>query len=191
MASSDRDRLDPRLDPIRRQARDAYERAMLRAALPRLWPLAALLPAAYALHGAPTARVIAVALALAVALIATAWRGGGWRRGALPGVLGGLPAFVVPSLAMPAGAACERCVHGSAPWMTCFAACLITSLAAGLALAHLARRDPAPRTFAASAALCAALTAAMTCSLAGGAGLVGVALGLAVSSAPVLVWAPR
>lgn len=182
------------LSPIRHRARGAYERAMAWAGVKRLWPLALVLPAAVALHGAPDGRMIFVGVLLAAALVVTGWRGGAWRRGALVGVLGGLPAFFVPSLVMPPQTACEKCVHAGnadASWMTCMTACLFASLVAGLVIAHLARRDRAPRTYTASAVACAALTATMTCSLAGGAGVIGVALGLSLASAPVMLFAPQ
>lgn len=177
---------------LKRRARRAYELRMAWAGVLRLWPLALLLPAALLLHGpsAPWQTGVA-ALILAAALVLTGWRGGGWRRGALPGLLGGLPAFFVPSLIMPAGATCDGCVHASAHWLTCMSACTFACLASGLALAHVARRDPSPRSFAASAAICGALTASLTCSLAGYAGLMGVALGLGLASAPILVLGRR
>lgn len=179
---------------LKQRARRAYELQMLWAGVLRLWPLALVVPAALALHGAAANtpwRTGVAAVLLGATLLVTGWRGGGWRRGALPGLLGGLPAFFVPSLIMPASATCERCVHASAHWLTCMTACTFASLVAGLALAHLARRDRAPRSFAASAALTAGLTASLTCSLAGYAGVVGVALGLGLASAPILVLGRR
>lgn len=179
---------------VKARARGAYERAMAWAGVLRLWPLAFVMPAALVLHGTPSGRTIFVGVLLAVALFATGWRGGAWRRGAVVGVLGGLPAFFVPSLVMPAESACEKCVHAGnadASWMTCMSGCLFASLAAGLVIAHLARRDRSPRVYATSALVCAALTATITCSLAGGAGVLGVALGLALASAPVMLFAPR
>lgn len=177
---------------IRGRARAAYERAMVRRGLARLWPLAVLVPVALALHTPATPwRTAMAAMCLGAALLATGWRGGAWARGALWGVLGGVPAFIVPSLVMPAETACASCVHGSATWTTCMAACSVASFASGLALAHLARGDRAPRAFAIAAATCAGLTASLTCSLAGGAGLAGVALGVVVASVPVIVWGPR
>lgn len=178
---------------LQQRARRAYERRMMLTGILRLWPLALVVPAAFLLHGPATTpwRTAIAAIFLGATLVVTGWRGGGWRRGALPGLLGGLPAFFVPSLVMPAGATCEHCVHASAHWLTCMTACTFASLAAGLALAHLARRDPAPRSFAAAAALTAGLTASLTCSLAGYAGILGVVFGLGLASAPVLVLGRR
>lgn len=170
------------------RARAAYERAFARVGLFAVWPVAVLVPLALMLHTPATPWRIAVAgVVLAAALAITGWRGGAWRRAALPGVLGGLPAFFVPSLMMPRDATCARCVGASSHWVSCMTACAIASLVTGLALAYLARRDRDPRTYAASAALCAGATAALTCALAGGAGLLGVTIGLAIASAPVLV----
>lgn len=177
---------DPAVGFVR--ARAAYQRAFARVGLCALWPVAILVPLALMLHTPATPWRIAIAGGvLAVALAVTGWRGGAWRRAALPGVLGGLPAFFVPSLLMPSEATCARCVGASSHWVSCMTACAIASLASGLALAYLARRDRDPRSFAASAALCAGATAALTCALAGGAGLLGVTVGLALASAPVLV----
>ena len=181
-------------DPTRAapRARAAYERAMARTGALRLWPVAVLLPLALALHTPATPwRTGLAAIGLAVALAVSGWRGGAWRRGALPGVLAGLPAFIVPSLIMPAEATCARCVQASSHWTTCMTACMVASLAAGLVVANVARRDRAPRTFALSAVLCAGLTATLTCSLAGGAGVLGVALGFGLASAPLLVSGQR
>lgn len=181
------------LEPtVSARARRAYERGRLLRGLGYTWPLLGLIPAALWLHAASLGRIALVAAALAIALVAAAWRGRGWARGALPGVLGGLPAFFVPYLVAPAGSSCERCAHPDAHWSTCLALCFAASLSTGVVLAVLARRDRDPRGFAASAALMAALTAAITCSLAGAAGLGGVALGVTAASLPVLLTpAPR
>lgn len=176
------------LDPtVIARARGAYERGRLWVGLRRVWPIAFLVLAALWLHSASATRIAAVAAVLAIALVVTGWRGAGWARGALPGVLGGLPAFFVPYLVAPAGSSCDRCAHPDAHWSTCLALCFAASLTTGVVLAVMARRDRDPRGFIGSAALVGVLTAAITCSLAGAAGLGGIALGVLASSLPVLL----
>ena len=66
---------------IRGRARAAYERAMVRRGLARLWPLAVLVPVALALHTPATPwRTAVAAMSLGAALLATGWRGGAWAR---------------------------------------------------------------------------------------------------------------
>jgi hypothetical protein len=173
---------------LRQRARQAYERARWLDGVRGAWPVVVLVPLALALHGPATAAATAMAATLLTAALATAgWRGGAWRRGALPGVIAGLPMFLAPSVLMPAHASCgAACMREATPWLTCFAGCGAAALAGGLVLAALARRDRAPLPYAASALVMAVLTASMTCTLAGTAGLVGAVAGLALGSAPMM-----
>jgi len=173
---------------LRDRARRAYERARGLEGARAAWPVIALVPLALALHGPATARATGVAGALlAIVLAITAWRGGAWRRGALPGVLAGLPLFLAPSVLLPERASCgAACLHGGASWLGCFAGCGVAAIAAGLVVAALARRDRAPLAYAASALLTAALVASMTCTTVGAAGVIGALAGLAAGSAPVM-----
>jgi hypothetical protein len=185
--------ISPDLDSLRLRARRAYERMRWHHAARAAWPVAILLPLALALHG-PVASALTVvsAVALGAVLAVSRWRGGVWQRGALPGVLAGVPLFVAPSLLMPTDSDCGMaCARVATPWLTCFAVCALAALAGGLALAFLARRDRAPLAYASSAAAAAILTASMTSALAGAAGLVGAVAGLAAGSVPVVVGAVR
>jgi hypothetical protein len=178
---------------LRARARRAYERARWLDGGRTAWPVLALVPVALALHGRSAAPATAVAGALlAIALAVAGWRGGAWRRGALPGVAAGLPLFLIPSVLMAGCTACgAACPREAMPWLTCFAGCGLAALLGGLVLAALARRDRAPLVYAASAALTAALTASMTCTIAGAAGLLGGIVGLAAGSAPAVAGALR
>lgn len=162
------------------RARRAYELGRLRAKLPVA--LFALPPAAVALEvcGRPWVTLPA-ALLLAVALVAAHWRGEAAARGAGAGLLGGALAFVAPILASGTG----MCPVGSS--LAMLAVCWGGGLLGGGVLALFARRAPQERAlFLVAGGTVAALTGALGCLLAGGGGLVGVAVGLGLGMAPAL-----
>jgi hypothetical protein len=184
--------ISPDLD-LRRRARRAYEHGRWHHGLRDAWPALLLVPLALALHGpaAPLATALSAAL-LAAALVTSSWRGGAWRRGALVGVVAGLPMFLAPSFLMPTDADCGMaCARAATPWLTCFTGCAMAALTGGLVVGLLARRDRAPLAYAAGAGIAAVLTASMTCTLAGAAGILGAAAGLAAASVPVVAGALR
>lgn len=178
---------------LRRRARRAYEAGRWQHGLRDAWPVAFLVPIAFALHGPATSVATAISAGLLAAVLVTAaWRGGAWRRGALVGVVAGLPLFMAPSFLVPTDAECGMaCARAATPWLTCFTGCAMAALAGGLVVGLLARRDRAPLAYAASAGIAAALTASMTCTLAGAAGVLGALAGLAAASVPVVAGALR
>ena len=184
----------PDLASLAARSRRAYERAMLARAVRDVWPVLLLAPLALLLHApAQTASTIAaIAGVLAVALIALGWRGGPWRRGALPGVLSGLPVFVVPSLVAPRAEHCAlACSPGGAASSSCALACLGVALVAGVLLGRRAGRDARPVEYTLAAAVTGGLTASLTCSAAGGFAVLGAIAGLVAGSIPLILFAKK
>lgn len=160
-----------------RRARHAYERAHVASAA-RGVALGLLLTIfAVALHRA-TDLTWLVAAALAATLATLGWRGGGWRRGALAGLLAGIPVFVAPAIYfLMMRSHCASCAAG--PPLTCVLVCIGTSLGAGTLVGHLAARDHSSRRFALGAVATALLTGLLGCGTVGVAGAIGVVLGVA------------
>jgi hypothetical protein len=115
---------------------------------------------------------------LATTLAALGWRGGALRRGALAGVLAGLPPMIAPTLvfALSHGGHCPECELG--PTLPCLITCFGTSALVGVLVGHAATRDRSPRRFALAAIGSAALTGALACGTTGLGGAIGVVIGL-------------
>lgn len=156
----------------------AYARAHLVAGARNAALGLALLALAYALHRiTPSTYFLGGVLAITLGVLG--WRGGAVARGAIAGVLAGLPPLVVPSLVFSLTHAghCASCA--AAPSLPCMLACLGTSAVAGtLAGAH-ATRDRAPLRFALAALATAALAGLLGCGTTGLGGALGVIVGLA------------
>src|SRR5215510_9464319 len=114
-----------------RRARMAYERAHVASALRGVLVAAGLAALAFGLHRMSDAAWLCAA-GLATALAAFGWRGGAWRRGALAGVLAGLPPLVAPSLALALshGDHCAMCAHSAT--LSCMITCFATSSLVGI-----------------------------------------------------------
>ena len=180
-----------RSDLALRHARRAYERGFVIAAVRGLGLALVLTVAAIVLHRTTDATWL-VAAALAATLAALRWRGGAWARGAVAGVLAGIPVFIAPALYrifVHGTAHCPDCI--TAPSLTCVLVCLGTSAVAGIVVGYTALRDRAPRTLAASAVGTAVLTGLLGCSSLGLAGGFGVVLGLIAGSVTGWVTANR
>jgi hypothetical protein len=172
-------------EQARVRARGAFERAQLRAGVAVVAPIALVVPLAALLHAAAMPAALApIALALAAALFVAGWRGDGWRRGAPIGLLAGLPGLLLPRLVLAPITRCDTCMPSVMPAGTCFLVCGGAGLVAGAVVGALAARDAHPLRFALSAATIACLTAALTCVVAGMAGISGIAAGIAASSVP-------
>jgi hypothetical protein len=176
---------------LRRRSRAAYERAMLLRAARGVWPVALLMPIALLVHGPAStpALIVVLGAALALVLVALHWRGASWRRGADAGLVAGVPLFLVPMLIAPRDACAHACAHG--PPMACVVACTVIGVAAGIALGLSARRDPSPAARVIAGILVAGLVGSLTCIVAGSAALIGAAVGLAVGTTPVVMFARR
>src|SRR5205823_4503854 len=142
---------------LERAARAAYERGRMRAALPALAAVVALVAVSLSGCGAPSFTLTdgAALAALATWLLV---RGGALARGVRPGLLAGAVPFAAPLIAHAAF------VHAGDPAAACgpvaAAICAGAGLASGVALgAWLARRGATlPLATLASAAVIASLT---------------------------------
>lgn len=160
-----------------RRARLAYERAHALAALRGAALAAGLALLGFGLHRTSPAAWL-FAAGLTAALAALGWRGGAWRRGALAGVVAGLPPLIAPSLvfALSHGGHCAICDQGA--MLPCLITCFATGSLVGILVGHRAVRDPSSRRFAAAAIATAALTGLLGCSTTGLGGALGVVIGL-------------
>ena len=164
---------------LKARARRAYERGRLRRAL---LPAAAIPPIASLafVQCAQPFPSIACSVALGLLVAAMLYRGQDWGRGARAGLLAGLAPFGLPPLieALGSPALCELL-----PWF-----CAAGGAAAGLVLVSRRRiRLENPPAYWITAALVTLLAGTVGCWIAGVAGLAGLAAGLAVGAAPVLV----
>lgn len=166
-----------RAERVRRRVRDAYERAHVAAAVRGIGIAGLLVVLAIGLHPI-TPAVWMMAGALAVTLAVMSWRGGAWRRGALAGVLAGLPPLIAPSVVfmLSHGTSCPDCEMG--PSWPCLLACFGTSSVIGMLVGYRATADAAPRPFAGAAIATAALTGLLGCGTTGLGGAAGVIVGL-------------
>jgi hypothetical protein len=160
-----------------RHARTAYERAHLVAAARGLAITALVIVLAIGLHRISDAMWL-IAGMLAVTLAVLGWRGGASRRGAVAGVIAGLPPLIVPSIvfALSPEGHCASCVMG--PTVPCLIACFGTSSLVGMLVGRRAMRDLAPSRFALAAIASAALTGLLGCGTTGLGGALGVVIGL-------------
>ena len=173
-----------------RRARRAYARAHVLAALRGAALAGALAVVAYGLHRMSSAAWLAAAC-LAATLSGLGWRGGAWRRGALAGVIAGLPPLIAPTLVLAASSGwhCAMCDQG--PTVPCLLTCLATSSLVGLVVGHRAVGDASPRRFAIAAITSAALTGLLGCGTTGLGGAAGVVLGLLAGSVAGWIAATR
>jgi hypothetical protein len=160
-----------------RRARRAYETSHVVAAFKALVLGGVLVIVASTLHHTSRATWM-FAATLVLALPALAWRGGSWRRGALAGVLAGLPPLIVPTLviALSAGPQCASC--DTSPSWFCVLSCLGASSLVGLVVGHRAVSERSPSRFAMAALTTAALTGLLGCGTTGLGGAAGVVVGI-------------
>lgn len=160
-----------------RAAHLAYERAHVVTALRGLALAAGLSVLAVGLHRTSGATWL-VASCLAAALAALGYRGGAWRRGALAGVLAGLPPLIAPSVvfALSTGGHCSTCADGAT--LPCMLACFGSGSLVGILVGYRAVTDQSPRRFGLAAIGSAALTGLLGCGTTGLGGALGVVIGL-------------
>ena len=159
------------------RARRAYERAHVLSALRGLAVAAAITALAVGLHHVAQATWLVAAL-LGPTLATLGWRGGAWRRGALAGVLAGIPPLFAPTIvfALAHGGHCPNCEMG--PTLPCLLACFGTSSLVGTLVGYRATLDASPRRFAIAALASAALTGLLACATTGLGGATGIVIGL-------------
>jgi hypothetical protein len=123
-----------------------------------------------------------VAGLLAITLATLGWRGGSMRRGALAGVLAGVPVFIAPTIvfALTHGSVmCPDCALGPTP--ACLVTCLATSSLVGLAIGFTTSRE-SPR-FILAALVTAVLVGLLGCATTGFAGALGIVIGVIAGGA--------
>jgi hypothetical protein len=170
---------------LSRLARRAYEKGRLREASKVLVFTVTMTAFAFAVSDS-LLRTAVFGGALSIAAVALLWRGRDAGRGVAPGLFAGVLPLGLP-LAMRS---CGHCCIGGACWSTCLVACIAAGLAAGgvIGLWAAAQRSRSP-SFVVAALGIAVLGGAMGCTFAGGAGVLGMAVGLLAGTAPVLVFA--
>jgi len=159
------------------RARFAYERAHVLTALRGVALAGVLAMLAFGLHRTSRATWL-VAGTLAASLAVLGWRGGSWRRGALAGVIAGLPPLIAPSLvfALSNGGHCAMCEQGAT--LPCMITCFGTGSLVGILVGYRAVAERSPRRFALAAIASASLTGMLSCGTTGLGGAIGVAIGL-------------
>jgi hypothetical protein len=111
------------------------------------------------------------------------WRGQEFGEGVRPGLLAGLVPFVLPVVSKATGYFCSATVCLFLPTV-----CVVGGIVGGAALGLQARRPfGAHLSFWISAVSVTAVLGSMGCLMAGLAGVAGLALGLFLGAAPVLV----
>ena len=162
-------------------ARRAYERAHVLAALRGLAIATGITLLAIGLHRTTNITYL-IAAALAATLVTLGWRGGAWRRGAIGGVVAGLPPLLAPVVVFAFSHAghCPDCMMR--PTLTCMLACFGTSSLVGILVGRVAAGDPSPRRYAAGAVGAAMLTGLLGCATTGFAGALGIVGGLLAGS---------
>jgi len=160
-----------------RDVRRAYERAHVMSAARGIALAASFTVAAIALHRTTHATWL-VAAGLAATLATLGWRGGAWRRGALAGLLAGVPVFIAPAMyfAISHGTHCPACAM--TPSLTCMLVCIGTSSLVGTAVGYIATRDTSPYRFGGGALATALLAGLLGCGSVGFGGALGVVIGI-------------
>ena len=177
--------VDLDLDALKRRARAAYERGRLWRACVEAWPVIVVVAVALAFTSRPGI-VAVLGLGLTLGVIALGWYGHGWQRAIVPGLLAG-------SLPLVAGLGACHIPHAcSGP--ECMRWCMpvigIAGIAGGLyAGARLRRIGARRRGEVLVIATVATWTGAMGCFAFGFGGLLGVAAGVLLGTAPALVYA--
>ncbi|HVE83841.1 MAG TPA: hypothetical protein VND93_13375 [Myxococcales bacterium] len=176
-------------DPLRRQARRAYEAGRLRKALSvAALSIPLLLLAVSCGAGAHLSCLLEVGLVAAV--VALVWRGEGFGAGAVPGLLAGaLPLAGSLGLRYSVHGPAQHCDGCHVPFAACFTATFAGGLLAGAVIAVAAARlRPEWRSRAiGSAALVAALAGSLGCAFFGLTGMLGLWAGVALVGTPALI----
>jgi len=169
------------------RARRAYEMGRLRSALPAVALVVPMVGLSLALCDRMAASA-GCGLALVAVLLAAAWQGRAHARGARAGLVAGLGPLLLPMATgfhLCAGGVCLL-----AP-----TACIVAALVAGAALGLHARRhipaSPDAGGYVVTALGVAALVGSLGCVIAGVSGIVGMVIGLAIGTVPVLWWPAR
>ena len=178
-----------RMDEARRSARRAYERGRASAAITQAWVV---LPMMLVALLSPTPRLqIAIGGAALFATVSLfGYVGRSLGRAVAPGLIGALVPLVVPLMLRVLGHGCsgmDCCLDGQC--RTCLLVCVGAGVLAGgvIAGATASERGDGTRVMFA-AAIIATMAGSLGCLVAGASGVLGMALGTAVVSTPILFW---
>ena len=168
-------------DALIRRGRWMYELGRARWASRSLLLVLPLLVVAW-LVGRPGTLILALGGMLAATAFGFAMAHDRYARAVRIGVLGGLPALLIPVLAralhlVPLGGGVDPCVPAS----------FLSGVAAGWVVSRRAAEEARRLSFWTVAVLATALTGSLGCTVAGGSGVVGLMAGVVAGSAPVLL----
>ena len=161
--------------------RGAYERGRLVMAVKRAAPLLALVGMAMLVDGVRAVTVAAAAPLLALA-IAMHWKSARHGGAVIPGLAVGMIPLTAMRTAQSFG---HACVPGAC-YAVCIPMCVASGVVAGVVVGRFGRRSHAPLSAWVGAAALAFLTGALSCACVGVAGLVGLACGVALGTAPAV-----
>jgi hypothetical protein len=159
----------------------------LRAALPTVAFAAPMVGLSVVLCGRPTASA-GCGIALVAVLLAAAWRGQPFARGARAGLVAGLGPLLLPM---------ATCFHLCAGGVCLLAptACVVAALLGGATLGLYARHripgGPDAGGYLLAAMAAAALVGSLGCVIAGVSGIAGMVIGFVIGTVPVLWWPAR
>jgi hypothetical protein len=169
------------------RARRAYEAGRLLSALPAVALAVPMVALSLVLCDRPAATA-ACGFALVAVLVAAAWRGRPYVRGARAGLVAGLGPLLLPM---------ATCFHLCAGGVCLLAptACIVAAVIGGATLGLYARHripgGPDSGGYLMAAIAVAALVGSLGCVIAGVSGIVGMVVGLALGTVPVLWWPAR
>jgi hypothetical protein len=164
------------------RARRAYERGRWGRAA-RVVPFVIAAAVLAAACGRPVEVCAWLAAAVAALSIGLGVAGGGAGRAVLPGLSGGSAALAMPLLVRTFGPAC----FGPSCMSLCFPSCIAGGAVAGVLIGMRARGEERGLAFVAPALVVAGLLGALGCTLAGAAGVVGMAAGAIAAGTPILI----
>ena len=167
---------------LEHRGRLLYELGRARWALRTLLLVAPLLIAA-GLIGRPVGLVLALGVPLCLLSLGLAFAHARYARAVLVGVLAGLPAFVLPLLLRSVGIV----RLGAAELDPCLPASFVSGVIAGALVSSRAADEDHRLAFWLAAIGVTALTGTLGCSVAGGAGVLGLMAGVVAGSAPVVL----
>ena len=165
-----------------RRARWSYEIGRLRRASWMLVVILPLLSCAWMI-GRPAALIVAIGTALTLTGIGGAWLHLQHEKAVLVGVASAVPALLLPWSMRNLGLV----AIGGAHVDPCIPACVLAGAFAGAGVAIRANRERRYGSFWLLSAAVASAVSVLGCSVAGGAGLIGLAFGVLTGTAPVLV----
>ncbi len=163
-----------------RKAKRRYEAARLMRSLLGFAPVLLVVVAA-ALLGRKPLSALGFGSLLYVSGVMLLWQGRGLHRAVIPGVIfGSIPLVLALAANLGHGCTGDHCSS------LCLPACAVGGLTSGFGMSVLAIRKKFATGVWVGAALTTFLTGAMGCSCIGYSGVMGLGLGLAVGSIPLL-----